>query len=515
MATFKEKIVELKEKINAVDAEKRKQYYEVERARDILSQVREEFRLIELKINQERLTLELADTKKKMFETALAKTNAEDVDQKRSLHKAVSEMETAISDSTKRMRQFMRDIDEVGSQRLDELEAGVEKRLEMLDSYDNPAEEAVAYELYLTEKLALLEKLRDVAKVKAEIVEKSTVFTEKEKQEKLESYQADAKSEARSIEIYTKRLADVGKEGFVDGAGPERKVVEKESPGLSKKKWDEWMVQREVARETSDWRAFHETLQSQAQALHDIEKTLEDKDRQRFDEIKSRVFEAKCPLTPTPGMTTDEKKAQFEELTALDDARERYRTGEPLTRIQEREKPLNREDVVIEPQGYQTNNEHVMKARNLLYAEDFKLLTLDSTLKSLSGDFNVAAETIFFDKAEAFARLRTRDGDKATVQLSDKDIKTGREAVREHIRAERRLEHLNGTFSGKLYRVLMPESHEKDCQWALKTMSRTETVMENILKRGLKVTETKEKDEFARMSRKEHEARKRTDKHKP
>ena len=70
MATFKEKIVELKEKINAVDAEKRKQYYEVERARDILSQVREEFRLIELKINQERLTLELADTKKKMFETA-------------------------------------------------------------------------------------------------------------------------------------------------------------------------------------------------------------------------------------------------------------------------------------------------------------------------------------------------------------------------------------------------------------------------------------------------------------
>ena len=252
MATFKEKIVELKEKINAVDAEKRKQYYEVERARDILSQVREEFRLIELKINQERLTLELADTKKKMFETALAKTNAEDVDQKRSLHKAVSEMETAISDSTKRMRQFMRDIDEVGSQRLDELEAGVEKRLEMLDSYDNPAEEAVAYELYLTEKLALLEKLRDVAKVKAEIVEKSTVFTEKEKQEKLESYQADAKSEARSIEIYTKRLADVGKEGFVDGAGPERKTVKKESPGLSKKKWDEWVLQREVARETGD-----------------------------------------------------------------------------------------------------------------------------------------------------------------------------------------------------------------------------------------------------------------------
>lgn len=514
MATFKEKIVELKEKINAVDAEKRKQYYEVERARDILSQVREEFRLIELKINQERLTLELADTKKKMFETALAKTNAEDVDQKRSLHKAVSEMESSISDSNKRLRQFLRDIDEVGSQHLDELEAGVEKRLEMLDSYDSPAEEAVAYELYLTEKLALLERLRDVAKTKAEMVEGSTVFTEKEKQEKLESYQADAQSEERSIEIYTRRLADVGKEGFVDGAGPERKTVEKESPGLSKKKWDEWMVQREVARENEDWKSFHETLQSQAQALHDIERTLEDKDRQRFEEIKSRVFEAKCPLTPTPGMTVEEKRAQFEELTAIDDARERYRTGEPLTRMLDQEKQQNREEVIEKPE-YQTNNEKVMKAKNIIYNEDFKLLTPDSALKSMRGEFHQAAETIFFDKAEALASRKTHDGRKATVYLSDKDIKTGRDAVREHIRAERRLDHLNGTLSGKLYRVLMPDSYEKDCQWALKTMSRTETVMNNILKRGLKVSENKEKDEFARMSRKEHEGRKRTDRHKP
>lgn len=513
MATFKEKIAEIKEKIATVDAEKRKQYYEVERARDILEHVREEFRLMELKINQERLTLELAETKKKMFETALAKTNAEDVEQTRSLRKAVSEIETSISDSNTRIRQFMRDIDEVGSSQLDEMEAGVEKRLEMFDSYDNPADEAVAYEIYLTEKLVLLEKLRDVAMAKVEMMEQSTVFTEQEKTEKLESYQADAKSEERSIEIYTKRLADVGKEGFVEGAGPKRKTVEKESPGLSKKKWDEWMLQREVARENGDWKSFHETLQSQAQALHDIEKTLEDKDRHRFEELKSKVFEAKCPLTPTPGMTDNEKRAQFEELTALDDARERYRTGEPLTRMLDQEKEKNRE-VVIEPQGYQTNNEHVMKAQNLLYKEDFKLLTLDSTLKSLRGDFHQAAETIFFDKAEAFARLRTHNGDKAVVHLSDRDIRIGREAVREHIRAQRRLDHLNSTFSGKLYRVLMPDSYEKDCQWALKTMSRTETVMNNILKRGLKV-ENKEKDEFERMSRKEHEARKRTDKHKP
>ncbi len=511
MATFKEKIADLKEKINAVDKEKRQQHFEVERARDILSRVREEFRLMELKVHQERLMVELAETKKHMFETALTKT--EDVERVKSLHKAVSEMESSISDSNKRLRQFLRDIDEVGSQHLDELEAGVEKRLEMLDSYDSPAEEAVAYELYLTEKLALLERLRDVAKTKAEMVEGSTVFTEKEKQEKLESYQADAQSEERSIEIYTKRLADVGKEGFVDGAGPERKTVEKESPGLSKKKWDEWMVQREVARENEDWKSFHETLQSQAQALHDIEKTLEDKDRKRFEEIKSKIFEAKCPLTPTPGMTPEEKRAQLEELTALDDARERYRTGEPLTRIPDQEKEKNRE-VVIEKPEYQTNNAKVLEANDFLYREDFKFLTLDSTLKSLRGDFKVAAETIFFDKAESLARLRTHDGSKATVQLSDRDIRLGREAVREHIRAQRRLDHLNGTFSGKLYKVLMPDSHEKDCQWALKTMSRTETVMNNILKRGLKV-ENEEKDEFERMSRKEHEARKRHDKHKP
>ena len=511
--TFKEKIADLKEKIATIDAEKRKQYYEVERARDILEHVREEFRLMELKIHQERLMVELAETKKKMFETALAKTNAEDVEQTRSLRKAVSEMETSISDSNTRIRQFMRDIDEVGSSQLDEMEAGVEKRLEMLDSYDNPADEAVAYEMYLTEKLALLEKLRDVAKVKVEMMEKSTVFTEQEKQEKLESYRNDAKSEERSIEIYATRLADVGKEGFVEGAGPKRKTVEKESPGLSKKKWDEWMLQREVARENGDWKSFHETLQSQAQALHDIEKTLEDKDRKRFEEIKSKVFEAKCPLTPTPGMTPEDKRAQLEELTALEDARERYRTGQPLTRIPDEEKQQILEKIIEKPE-YQTNNEKVMQAHDFLYHEDFKLLTPRSTLKSVNGDFHQAAETIFFDKAESLARLRTHDGSQALVHLSDKDIRLGREAVREHIRAQRRLDHLHGSFSGKLYRVLMPDSHEKDCQWALNTMSRTETVMENVLKRGLKV-ENKEKDEFERMSRKEHEARKRTDRHKP
>ncbi len=510
MATFKEKIADLKEKINAVDKEKRQQYYEVDQERDLLEYVRKEFRLMELKIHHERLIIELAETKKRMFETALTKT--EDVERVRSLHKAVSEMESAISDSSKRLRQFLRDIDEVGSQHLDEMEVGVEKRLEMLDSYESPADEAVAYEMYLTEKLALLERLRDVAKVKVEMVEKSTVLTEKEKTEKLESYQTDVKSEERSIEIYTERLADVGKEGFVDGAGPERKTVEKESPGLSKKKWDEWMVQREVARENEDWKSFHETLQSQAQALHDIEKTLENKDRRRFEELKAKVFEAKCPLTPLPGMTADEKRAQLEELTALDDARERYRTGEPLTRMLDQEKQQNREEVIEKPE-YQTNNEKVMKAKNIIYNEDFKLLTPGSTLKSIRGEFHQAAETIFFDKAEALASRKTHDGRKATVYLSDKDIKTGRDAVREHIRAERRLDHLNSSLSGKLYRVLMPESHEKDCRWALNTMSRTETVMENILKRGLKVSE--KKDEFERMSRKEHEARKRTDRHKP
>ena len=486
MASFKERLAELNKKKTIINEEMKKQEEKARLAESesLVSYVKEEFRLLELKIERERVEKELAENKRAMFDEGLKR--AADKEAAENCQQGIDSMRKESELSEIRLKKINREIDSVGDQKLAEFEQAVEKRLEIAKSYDpeiNPGERAAAYSLYLEEKLALLRREQEVVDAKIEMTSASKAFSEKEKEEKMKNLAAEKKLFNTKIEYYSGKAADVGKEGFVeDAVGIESKNVKKGNQGLDSEKWDEWLEERENLRTNKDWSQFHDTLQSQAQALHDLEKELTDGDRKQFEELKSRVFEAKCPLNARPGMSESEKTDQREELSALDDARERYRTGEPPQPIPPVE-PGKKEAAPAQGNAAAELKNRAVEAENYLYHNDFKLLTMASTFKSASGDFSQASSDVVLSRAFDFAKRRGRG---ATMDISEKDMKICQEAVRMSIRAGRRLDHLHQTVSGKIYGTLMPQSFNKDVAWAKNQIETASKMFDRAFQRSLK-----------------------------
>lgn len=304
-------------------------------------------------------------------------------------------------------------------------------------------------------------KLFELALEKA--IERNDQAEMQKRTEGIERFREESKIIDREVAKIQLERNDIGKEAFTESQANDENI--KTLNSLNPTLWNEWLEEKDRYRDQEEWSKFSETLESMGQSLHEIEKTLKDSDRERFESILSRVFEAKCDLHMSPGRTQEEKEAQLYELSAIDAARARYETGEPLYSTFAEYKPEKKEEK--EEKGEEKEAADNLKsldrsfiAEKFLYEKDFGLTGgLESARGTLNGDFARAAEDIIAYRADKYLG---RHAPGMEMDMSKKDMKLCVNAVRTEVRAGRRMDNLENTVSGKIYKALMPQCWKND-----------------------------------------------------